>query len=416
MKLDSGELIATGAELSAAPGALGLDPSELSRLPRIGHTPTDEETVRAFLATLSDDFAAVYRAALETLARPDRVGVLHYSLGEESVSRAILAWGAPTGRGIVLMVRGDGDQWRLRVEPAESLRKTIATVVLEDTPLSPVDIRCAVTHEAAAVFLAAIHLLRENRLLAMLSHREAPRAFDEGSLADVLKDSGTEDFRWSLPFFDKVMPVNPGEISWEKIVPGALGELAARDLVAPAADGKTWHLTASGYRIALADHHQLTKFGLRISEINKTGKVGHEGLLGIRSLHDLFLFNLAGREAVVAAADFNSLGKLLEPFLFRETLERTRKTETTGNGQEHGSRSCPACAARIPADAAFCKHCGMALTTAKVSATEPRPEPESEPKAAPPALPRRKFCAHCGAPLKPTAKFCGGCGKAIPAG
>lgn len=104
MKLDSGELIATGAELSAAPGALGLDPSELSRLPRIGHTPTDEETVRAFLATLSDDFAAVYRAALETLARPDRVGVLHYSLGEESVSRAILAWGAPTGRGIVLMV------------------------------------------------------------------------------------------------------------------------------------------------------------------------------------------------------------------------------------------------------------------------------------------------------------------------
>ncbi len=438
MKLDDGELVATGAELAAAPAVFNLLLGDMSRLPRVPSTVLDQEEVKGFFDGLSEDFAAMNKAAVATLANPSRIGVLHYTLGEESISRAILAWGKPTGSRVVLMVSGGSEGWRIRVEPIDSLVKTISSVLLERIPLLPVDIRCSVTQEAALVFLAVHHLLRESRMLALLSHREPTSAFSAESVEEVLNDSGTEDFRWPFFFLDKVLPFSANGVSWGESIPSALGELAARGLLRKSGDAKekAWELTQTGYRVFLAAHHHLTKVGLRITELDESGRKAHEALLLIRSLQDLFLFDLAGREAVVASVDMEGMRKLVGQLLSLD-----------GMAADPGAmRSCPACAARIPATAAVCPECGMALAASPGKgapesmdgppAAPPIPPPPlhpemtppprrprkpvrkrrsaaSGPPAMPPPQPRPAFCANCGAELAPGTKFCGGCGHQI---
>jgi len=438
MKLDDGELVATGAELAAAPAVFDLVLGDLARLPRVPNTVLDQERVKEFFEGLSEEFAIMHKAAVATLANPSRIGVMHYTLGEESISRAILAWGKPTGSRVVLMVSGGGEGWRIRVEPVDSLVKTISSVLLERIPLLPVDIRCSVTQEAALVFLAVHHLLREARMLALLSHRDPASAFGAESVEEVLNDSGTEDFRWPFFFLDKVLPFSANGVSWGESIPPALEELAARDLLRKSgnAEGQAWELTQAGYRVFLATHHHLTKVGLRITELDESGRKAHEALLLIRSLQDLFLFDLAGREAAVASVDMEGMRKLVGQMLSLDGMA----------ADASAMRSCPACAARIPAAAAVCPECGMALAASPgnsppeamdgPSAAPPLPPPPLHPEMTPPprrprkpvrkrrsaaswppAMPqppaRPAFCANCGAELAPGTKFCGGCGHPV---
>jgi hypothetical protein len=431
MKLEEGELVATGAELAASVAVLGIQIGDLARIPRVASTMEDQEAVESFFQKVAEDLGDAYKAAIKTLASPSRIGVMHYALGEESISRAILAWGEATGNHVVMMVSAGG--WHIRVVPIESLVNTVSSVLLEDVPLNSTDVRCTVTQESALVLLAAQHLLRESRLMALLSHTESSTAFTVEAVEDVLDDAATEDFRWPFLFLDKILPFSTNGVNWGETIPEAMKELSGRELVeeVEGSEKSTWQLTESGYRLALAHHHHLTKVGIRITETDDAGKKGHEALLFIRSLQDLVAYDLAGQEAAIATLDVvDGIQSLVGNFLSLDKLEQDEIKEA---GKE-GTRSCPACGEKMAANMRFCSSCGMEMAGSG-SEVEPMPETPA-PKKRPRPVPtkreqehveptststeqepdtqaRPKFCRHCGKTIQASNKFCKGCGAKV---
>lgn len=369
MKVSKGELVLTGAELAAAPARLGLLVGPLSRIPQVANTEGDAAAVASFFAEAREPVAALWRGAIATLARPGRIGVLHYALGEESLARAILAWGPDTLEEAVLMV-SRAEDWVIRRTTAEELAATIRSVLLEGTAPSPSPLRVVLSQDAALIFLAVLHALRAARLKSLLDHAVAPIAFTVAAIAEVLEDSGVDDFRWPLLFWDKVLPFSLDGISWDGRIAPALTELRTRGLIEEvkgAAD--TWMLTPLGYPLAVADAQHLTKVGLRVTKTRDEDLKAHETFLFQRSLQDVLLIDLGGREAVIASLGFGDLGKLLTGVL------------------------------TPPADA----------IAPKEQVPPPLPTPTS-PEAAAPARSAPRFCASCGAKLVPGAKFCRECG------
>jgi len=385
MKLLKGELIATGAELVAAPAVLDLPVGALSRLPPIRPAATAGQVVTDFLAGLRPPVAADIRAMLATLANPLRIGTLHYALGEESLTRAILAWGVETGADAVLMV-SRAEDWAIRTVSAEALADTVASVLLEDVPLSPARLQKALSPDAALVFLAALHALRAGRLAAHLAHDIAPVAFTPGAIAEALEDVGEVDFRWPLLFLDKVLPFSLNGLNWEEQIAPALGSLADRGLVERVKKSKTtWMLTPLGYQLAVADAQHLTKVGLRVTATTDEELKGHEAFLFLRSLQDVVMYDLGGREAVIASIPFADLRSLLATVLTPPAKAvagraakpaATQACATCGHALVPGAKFCPACGAKVGAQsstASTCATCGAALATGA------------------------KFCASCGA-------------------
>jgi hypothetical protein len=88
----------------------------------------------------------------------------------------------------------------------------------------------------------------------------------------------------------------------------------------------------------------------------------------------MVLYDLAGKEAAIATIDFKGLKDLATEIL---SLEKPEPVSETAASASESKRSCPACAARIFASAAFCPECGMSFATAESS-----PLPDTEPKAA----------------------------------
>lgn len=382
MKVEDGELVATGAELAAAPAVLDLPVGALARLPRVVSTGADEQAVAAFFGGARKEAAALFRAMLATLADPARIGVLHYALGEESVTRAILAWGPATGpRAVVMASRGDA--WSIATATPDVLADTLASVLLERMPLFPAQLRVALSQDAACVFLAALHVLRAARLQAQLDHRPAPVAFSIAAIAEAIENGGIEDSRWPFLFLDKVLPFSLNGVDWGTVIGPALRELTERGLVQPVkASRETFMLTPRGYQLSVADAQHLTKAGLRITSESDEIK-GHETLLFLRAPQDLILVDLGGREGVIASIPMADLRTLAKAVLTPPAAALAPRPAPAAAA----AGTCAACGATLAPGARFCPHCGA--------------------PAGPPA------CAACGARLAPGAKFCPGCGAPV---
>ena len=394
MKVIDGELVATSAELVAAPAVLDLIVGPLSRIPRVDSGPGDETAVKEFFDAARGEFKALYRAAIATLADPGRIGTLHFALGEESLRRAILAWGPATSQEAVMMVsRSDG--WSIRQTSPEELTDTLASVLLEDVALSPSRIGVALSQEAAFVFLAVLHLLRHGRLRALLAYEPSPVGFTGKAVLEALENAGIEDYRWPLLFFDKVLPFSMNGLTWGKQLAPALSELTDRGLIERVKKQKdTWMLTPLGYQLAVADAQHLTKAGLRVTESTEKNLKAHETFLFLRSLQDIVMYDLGGREAVITSITLDNLRTLLENVLTPPAhVLKPRPADVPVPTQEAGN-SCDQCGTRLAPGAKFCPSCGSKTTAAKTA---------RERKAA-------KTCSKCGAKLNKTAKFCANCG------
>lgn len=394
MKVIDGELVATSAELVAAPAVLDLSVGLLSRIPRVDSTPDDEKAVKEFFDSARGEFQALFRAAIATLVDPGRIGTMHFALGEESLRRAILAWGPATGQEAVMMVsRRDG--WSIRQTSPEELTDSLASVLLEDVALSPSRIGAALSQEGAFVFLAVLHVLRHGRLRALLSYEPSPVGFNGKAVLEALENAGIEDYRWPLLFFDKVLPFSMNGLTWGKQLEASLRELADRGFVEQVKKQKdVWMLTPLGYQFAVADSQHLTKAGLRITESTEKDLKAHETFLFMRSLQDILMYDLGGREAVITSVTIENLRALLANVLTPPAhVLKPRAADMSVSTPEAGD-SCGQCGTRLEPGAKFCPSCGNKTTAAKTA---------RERKGA-------KTCSKCGAKLNETAKFCANCG------
>lgn len=368
MKLSKGELVLSAAELSAAPAALGLPVGTSSRIPVVRATPAAEAAVTAFFDGASEAVRALWRDAIASLARPVRTGVLHHALAEETSGRAILVWGPQTGTDAVTLVNA-GTDWSIRRRSVDDLVGLIRAILLDDVPLSPMPERIVVSQDGALVFLAVLHALRVGRLKALLEHEPAPIAFTPDVILAAFDVAALDDFRWPLSFFDKVLPASLDGIEWESRIPAALAELENRGLLAKTKLADTWIPTPLGWRFVAADAQHLTRVGVRVGDVRADGVEAHETFLLERTLQDVVMIDLGGREAVMASLTFADLTTVL-----------------TG---------------------------ALTPPPALLAPSEPAGGPKGRAAATEPARAAPCFCAACGAKLKAGAKFCGECGAAI---
>jgi hypothetical protein len=411
MNYEGKDLVATGAELVAASALIGEAYGSLSRLPRILPTPEVEAEVKAFLEQLPPDRRKVTSGMIAAVANPGRAGTLHYTLGDVEVRRGILAWHPAIGSAWTFMFFA-GSRWHLRLLTSEELLLVLMEVLQESIPLRSTPYRCCLNTSSSLLFLGILHLLHAAHLQACLSHVESPITFDPTVLPDIMHEGGTEDFRWPLYFFDKVLPHSVEIMPWQEELAAALADLVAHDLIA--SSGSDYRLTTNGFTFAAGFRHHLTKIGLRFTTQNAADIEAHEALLLIRSPHDLHLLDVGGKESALASLTLMDARKLLEGLL--RIGPANTETPAAPVTPPASKRTCTVCGARFTMEANVCPTCGtpahLESTPAPVASPHAVFTPPSLPQAPPASTP--PSCKKCGKPLaKATSKFCGSCGASV---
>jgi hypothetical protein len=424
MNYEGKDLVATGAELVAASSLIGEPYGSLSRLPRVLPTPEVEAGVKAFLEQLTPERRNITTAMISAVANPGRAGTLHYTLGDLEVRRVILAWHPATGPAWTFMFFG-GTQWHLRLVEPEELLRVLMEVLQSDTPLRSTPYRCCLNTSSSLLFLGILHLLQAAHLHACLGHVESPVSFDPNVLPDVMHEGSTEDFRWPLYFFDKVLPHSVEVMPWTEELAPALADLVAHDLIKP--EGGDYALTPAGFAFAAAFRHHLTKIGLRFTSQNDAEIETHEAVLLVRSPHDLHLLDVGGKESALASLTLEDSRKLLAQMIHigPAAAESTASAAApVAVPAPAAKRTCTVCGARFALDADACPTCGTPVHPDEMPAAFTPPHIAEPPthSATPPPLPRMQapapagppLCKQCGKPLaKATAKFCGHCGSPV---
>lgn len=413
MNYEGKDLVATGAELVAASSLVGEPYGSLSRLPRVLPTPEVEAQVKTFLEQLSPERRQITAAMIASVANPGRAGTLHYTLGDLEVRRVILAWHPATGPAWTFMFFAD-THWHLRLLTPDDLLRVLMEVLQEDTPLRSTPYRCCLNTSSSLLFLGILHLLQAAHLHACLGHLESPIRFDSSVLPDVMHEGGTEDFRWPLYFFDKVLPHSVEVMPWAEELAPALADLVAHDLIKP--QGSDYQLTPAGFAFAIAFRHHLTKIALRFTSQNDADIETHEAMLLVRSPHDLHLLDVGGKESALASLTLDDARKLLGELLRIGPATAEPPVAAASAPAPAAKRTCTVCGARFAMEAAVCPTCGTPShpeATPPHATASPEPHPAATPppqqKAPPPATP--PLCKQCGKPLaKATSKFCGHCG------
>lgn len=415
MNYEGKDLVATGAELVAASSLIGEAYGSLSRLPRVLPTPEVEAEVKAFLEQLSPERRNITTAMIAAVANPGRAGTLHYTLGDLEVRRVILAWHPATGPAWTFMFFA-GTRWHLRLLTPEDLLRVLMEVLQESIPLRSTPYRCCLNTSSSLLFLGILHLLQAAHLHACLGHLESPISFDPSVLPDVMHEGSTEDFRWPLYFFDKVLPHSVEVMPWAEELAPALADLVAHDLITP--QGGDYKLTTNGFAFAAAFRHHLTKIGLRFTSQNDADIETHEAVLLVRSPHDLHLLDVGGKESALATLTLDDTRKLLEELLRIGPVTTEPPVAAASAPAPSAKRTCTVCGTRYAMDADVCPTCGTPAhaesTSIHAAATPPEPH-----AATPPPLPKAPaatvpVCKQCGKPLaKATSKFCGYCGAPV---
>lgn len=430
MKIENGNVNASSEELAAAISSLNLETNRLSRIPGVPFGTEHEEAVADFASQVHEDFGNLLVGSLETLAAPDRVGVLHYALGDESISRAILAWNAAALPGEVVLLVKAPDGWEIQRRTIESLGNTFSEILLaEEFPPRGSLLSRPISSRALPAFLVLCDLLREGRLFALLSHQVSSGKFTDAGLREALEAAHAEDFRWPSLFFDKLLPSPMSDLGLVENTGEILREWQNLELVQEVpGDAATYELTAAGSRIARALWHHHTLLGLRVTVEREDGSRGHEVFFLVRALHDLFLFDVAGGESVISSLSSGDLEALIPLLAGRAELVSSRPPEAEPDTKagRAATRSCAACGEQVEATNTFCSACGMPMPGArnappaaepeKPRTPVPRPEPRRRVSPAAPAQeakPGPTFCTKCGAKLSPGGRFCQKCGNPV---
>ena len=417
MNYEGKDLAATGAELVAAAALIGEPYGSLSRLPRVKPSSDVEASVKVFMEQLSPERRQITGAMIAAVANPGRAGTLHYTLGDLEVRRVILAWHPTTGPAWAFMFFAE-TQWHLRLLTPDDLLRVLMEVLQEDTPLRSTPYRCCLNTSSSLLFLGILHLLQAAHLHACLAHLESPVSFDSSVLPDVMHEGSTEDFRWPLYFFDKVLPHSVEIMPWAEELAPALADLVAHDLIKP--QGSDYQLTPAGFAFAAAFRHHLTKIGLRFTSQNDAGIETHEALLLVRSPHDLHLIDVGGKESALASLTLENARNLLDGLLRIGPAAAAQPAASSPAPAPAAKHTCTVCGARFSADADACPTCGTPVhpesapapaTSAPVSEPPRSFKPTHTPAQVPAGPP---VCKQCGTPLaKATSKFCGHCGAPV---
>lgn len=394
------------SDLAVLADALGARSNTLSMVPPAQPVAGQRERALSEFRRLDPQVQKRLSLALGVLTAPAKAGDLHHAIADETVSRAVLAWSANHPDTIVT-VTGTQDPRRIGLWTQGALTASVRKILAAEKGLHDDLIGCRVTTPAALVFLAALDQLRAARLHSMLSHAAPMTLFSPEELEDRLRDAASEDFRWPLTFVEKIIPgglvtsLTPAEVA------AALDELAGTGVI-EAVSTNRYEMSGAGQVMADGILHDVSKLALGVTAPGPDGQLGRDVVLLIRGGFHLFLFALAGQEAVMAAVNIEELDEVLHRMLY---LNAWRPPVILPPA---AGITCPHCGNRLVAESLFCNRCGASLSAA--GATPPPASAVVAPVLPPiptPAAASAQVCPRCQRPQGPGMKFCTSCGASL---
>ena len=377
MHINDGDLILTGQELCAALKGLGLTISNLAALPEVSFTSDQSSEAAKYLDELSVSQRSLFTSAFNVLAKPAKTVRLHYSIADESVSRYVLGWGSALSEGVAVLVKS-GDTYRVGVRTEPDLTYMMGQVLAINDNLHSDNFGVSSSTEAILVFMAVTDTLRYARHYSCLIHTEPVTSFTPSEVKDRLEDAGKEDFRWPLLFVDKILPIPVAQMGLIVNLEPSLQELEEKGLITSLDDvggQQLYALTKEGEIIADALLHEVSKATIGISALREDSTLGHEVMLLVRSSLSLFLFDISGKEGVVAMLSGSDLAELVKSMLGRNvtsseqekpespTPELAQPAEQAPTTQTPATSAayCPKCGQKVNPVDNFCINCGIKL-------------------------------------------------------
>lgn len=315
MKQDEGDFLLSIGELAALGRSFGVHPGPLSLLPSDEPTIEDKKNAAASLKRLPADIQTQLKNAVLALADPGRVARFHHAVADESITRSLLAWPAkedPKDGGIIICVSRLGNNRRISLRSPWELVSILSRLLAADSKLRDMNFDAKLSSHAVLTLLGIFDQLQRARLYSMLVHASPVDSVSPAEIHQLLAESEVEDFRWVLPFVEKVLPGGAVTAITKEEVSSALTELANSHLIEAVDDtGSLYQLTDNGLFGADAVFHNLSRAAICLSSLRPDGVTGYEMLLFLRGPAALFLYDASGSDGFAMTVTPKQLDDLL---------------------------------------------------------------------------------------------------------
>lgn len=395
MYIHNQEWVITASEAVALLQKTGRKRGPLDVLPNVPDTvaePADlvlDETTSGL--AIGENTTQLLEACIAVLASPKRVVRLHYNVADSTVSRSIFATSDELP-GIWVSLAGSAEPFRLSMRSDPELRFLIGDVLSAGAGIRLTKIGCDFSTQAALTFMAILDQTRRSWLVSLLRHLEPVSLFSLDDVKERLAEGGVEDFRWTLPLVEKLLPIPIGEMAVSEDPRPALLELIKAGLIEPVNEEATiFDWTEPGRVLTEGNRQAGSRMVLSQSYLLPEAELGHDVMLLTRTPLDLFLILMSGAEASLSTLMPEDLDTLMEQVFAAPLMTETvQGPEPAISGSEKG----PTIVAVPPL-------------------TPPQPMVPVQ-STVPASQTARKFCTSCGTQLSEGAKFCRQCGAKIP--
>lgn len=431
LTIEDQDFLLSSSDISVFADVLGARANSLSLIPSAVTLAERQANALSEFRQLDAETQRRLTIALGVLRAPAKVGDLHHTIADESISRAALAW-SPSLPDSIVVVAGTVDPRRISVWSTDGLAASVRKILAAEDTLRDDEIGGKVSTQAAVVFVAAVDQLRAARLYSQLSHAAPEVMFSSAELVERLKDAVSEDFRWPLTFVEKLLPramvgsLTAGEID------AALRELVSAGLIEQVAAGR-YEMGGVGRIICDGMLHDVSKVALGVTAASDDGQLGRDVVLLIRSSFNLFMIAMAGQQGIIAALDNDELEAVLQlslqparpaavaspppdevtmmPAAPAAVAKATPLWHFAEAGQtmgpvEEGVLRMRLARGELPGDTLVWNPDLPNWISAAVAGLLPPPA-VMQPLVPPPAS---RVCPRCAAPLEPGMRFCTGCG------
>ncbi len=315
MLVEQGEWILNEGEMAAVAASFGIASSALGVVPKaLPPKAQGEEAAKAFHA-LDPAFQTLAERCLRALAEPSKLVHVHNVVAGQRVSRALMAFSPAMGGAWVSLARS-GDLRRVSLRSEAELRFLVADALAADASLRPDRVSVNLSTPEALALLAVFEQLRRARLISLLDHKEPVTLFAAEDVEARLKEADVEDFRWTLPFLAKLLPLPLGDLAVAKDCRPALLALEKAGLLERLgiqAGRVVCELTNPGAFLEAGFRDASARAALAVTAPVRGG-LAHDVLLLVRSAFDLFLVSFSGGDAALStilAGDLDETMKLV---------------------------------------------------------------------------------------------------------
>jgi hypothetical protein len=387
MHIHNDEWIITAAEIEAVLARTQCSQGPLAVLPSIPNqdAANSENTEPGQKPSSSDGSnSELLSACICVLANPERVVRMHSNVADSSVSRSIMATGAALP-GVWVTITGSAEPFRISMRSDPELRFLVSDMLSAETTYSPSLISCGLSTEAALVLMACLDQSRRSWLVSLLKHLEPISIFSVEDINFCLSEGKIEDFRWTLPLVDKLLPIPIDEMAFRADPRPALMELVGAGLIETInEEANVFDWTEAGRVLAEGNRQAAARLVLSQSFLLQDDDIAHEIMLLTRTPLDVFLIMVSGADASLITMLPGDIDSLLEQ-VFVAPFAQNSEPETDDS------------------------EAAASESSAAVQAEPIAPSASSTAEA----VPTKRFCTQCGEQLMAGAKFCLKCGTPV---